>query len=205
MKQKSQASSPGFITRKWRRLIQTYGPQQSKARQWNREFKEGHWDYLADTTSDRVYPILEKYAKGGGVLDMGCGLGNTPNEMAEGSYEVYLGIDISDEAVRIAQKRTQEKGRSHNTLFTQSDISTFMPHRKYRVILFRESIYYLRLSELKKMLKRYATYLDEGGVLMVTTYPGLKSVGKIEQIIADNFRLVEKHTLEPDGMLLVFR
>lgn len=196
----------GFFARKWRRLIQYYGPARMKREQWDREFKQGRWDYLTDTADDPLYPIVEKYASGGSLLDLGCGSGNTPNEMTEGSYERYVGVDLSEEAVEMARKRTKEKGRAHNTGFTPSDISTYVPDAKYSVILFRESTYYMPLSALKKTMDRYAEFLEEGGVFIVRMSDRMKAAPKIWGILEENFRIIEKHHFESiPATILVFR
>ena len=196
----------GFFARKWRRLIQYYGPARMKREQWDREFKQGRWDYLTDTANDRLYPILEKYARGGSLLDLGCGLGNTPNEMAKGSYERYMGVDISEEAVEMARKRTEENGRADNTSFAQGDVSAYVPDAKYKVILFRESTYYMPLSSLKKTMERYADFLEERGVFIVRMSDRMKSAPKIWGILEENFRIVEKHRFESiPATILVFR
>jgi SAM-dependent methyltransferase len=202
------ANSPGagFFARKWRRLIQYYGPARLKQEQWDREFKQGRWDYLTDTANDPVYRILEKYARGGSLLDLGCGLGNTPNEMAAGLYERYMGIDISQEAVEMARKRTEENGRAHNTRFAQSDISAYVPDAKYNVILFRESAFYMPATTLKTELHRYAAFLDDAGVFIVRMSGAIKAARTIERMIEENFRVVEKQKIESlPATILVFR
>jgi len=201
-----KAPPSGFFARKWRRLIQYYGPAPIKQRQWDREFKQGLWECLTNTSGDPLYPILERYARDGSLLDLGCGSGNTANEMREGSYQSYLGIDISEEALRMARLRTQTNGRAHNTRFAQSEISAYVPDRKYRVIVFRDSIYYEPPFTLRKTLERYAAYLDDNGVLVVRLAEGMKSLHKIEQIIADNFRVLERrHSIKPAATIVVFR
>lgn len=196
----------GFFARKWRRLIQYYGPARMKREQWDREFKQGRWNYLTNTADDPLYPILEKYARGGSLLDLGCGLGNTPNEMPDGAYKRYMGIDISEEAVEMARRRTEENGRAHNTRFAPSDISGYIPGAKYSVILFRESTYYMPISTLKKTMDRYAEFLEEDGVFIVRMSDRMKSAPKIWAILGENFRIIEKHHFESiPATILVFR
>ena len=194
------------VTRKLRRLVQTYGSEGMKKHQWDREFKRGRWDSLIDTAGDPVYAVLEKYARGGTILDLGCGSGNTANELASGGCVAYRGVDISEEAVHMAQDRTQRSGRAENTRFEQSDISAYIPGERYRVILFRDSIYYLPLASLNKVLDRYSSYLEQVGVFVVRIAGGMKSSKAIQTIVEDNFQMLEKHLTEaPPATIMVFR
>lgn len=202
----ADSPGPGFLARKWRRLIQYYGPSRMKRQQWDREFKQGQWNYLTNTADDPIYPVLQKYAGDGSLLDLGCGLGNTPNEMPGGSYQRYMGIDISEEAVEMARARTRENGRAHNTRFAQSDISAYIPDAKYSVILFRESAFYLPAAALKTTLNRYAGFLDDQGVFIVRMSGAIKAAAPIERMIEENFRIIEKQKIESlPATILVFR
>lgn len=202
----ASAHTLNFFQRKWRRIIQTYGSEGMKQRQWDREFQEGVWDYLADTAGDPIYTVLEKHARNGSILDLGCGLGNTANELPEGSYLNYTGVDISNQAVQMAARRTQKNGRAHNTHFLQSDIETYVPDKKHHVILFRDSIYYLPHSSVPRVLHRYADYLHEGGVFILRLAAGVKCAPEVEGIIASNFPVLERHIIDaPPAVILVFR
>ena len=63
-----------------------------------------------------MYQFLEKYANSGNILDLGCGPGNTANELKEQVYQSYIGVDISDAALAKAVKRTEEKGHEQEQL-----------------------------------------------------------------------------------------
>lgn len=202
----ASAHTLNFFQRKWRRIIQTYGSEGMKQRQWDREFQEGVWDYLANTAGDPIYAIVEKYARNGSILDLGCGLGNTANELAGDSYFSYTGVDISNQAVQMAARRTQKNGRAHNTHFLQSDIEAYVPDKKHGVILFRDSIYYVPHSAVLRMLHRYMGYLEEDGVFILRLAASVKSAPEFEHMIAGNFSVLERHVfVSPPAVILVFR
>ena len=88
----------------------SYGPSGIKKRLWDKEFSSTKWNFIDNTMGDCVYPFLEKYANNGNILDLGCGPGNTANELAASAYKTYIGVDISEAALEKATKRTQENG-----------------------------------------------------------------------------------------------
>ena len=73
-----------------RGFLTSYGPSSIKKRLWDKDFSSGKWDFIDNTAGDCVYPYLEKYAQHGNILDLGCGPGNTANELASDAYrELY--------------------------------------------------------------------------------------------------------------------
>src|ERR1022692_3182217 len=101
----------------FRGALLSYGPQTLKKIVWNKEFAEGTWSFIDNTAGDCIYPFLEKYAQSGSILDLGCGPGNTANELDPKSYSTYLGVDISEEALAKAIRRTTSSGRPEKNRF----------------------------------------------------------------------------------------
>src|SRR5882672_10957138 len=150
-----------------RALLQGYGTESLKRRLWNVEFARGRWDCLDRTPGDCVYPYVEKYAKKGSILDLGCGSGSTGNELDPTTYQDYTGVDISDVAIEKAKKKTEENSRGDRNGYFQSDLFSYVPTTRYDVILFRDSIYYVPLRNVIPMLSRYSNHLKESGVFIV--------------------------------------
>jgi SAM-dependent methyltransferase len=150
-----------------RALLKSYGPAKIKRMLWDEEFSGGKWNFIDDTAGDCVYGYLEKYAADGSILDLGCGPGNTANELRAEAYRTYIGVDISEAALDKARRRTKENGRAAKNRFACSDFLSYMPPQQFDVILFRESMYHVPLGKVKTILDRYARYLAEGGVFVV--------------------------------------
>ncbi len=91
-----------------RGFIMSYGPSGIKKQLWDKEFYGPKWDFIDNTVGDCVYSYLEKYARNGNILDLGCGPGNTANELAANVYQSYVGVDISEAALEKAAKRSRE-------------------------------------------------------------------------------------------------
>lgn len=148
-----------------RGLVQLYAPSFLKRIAWDREFSRGRWTCLDRPIGECRHPEVERYARGGAVLDMGCGPGSTGHELEPGSYIHYTGVDISQVAIDIARGRLLREPAPHT--YEQGDMLTYVPKGSFDVILFGDSIYYVALSQIPGMLRRYTNYLKPTGSIVV--------------------------------------
>ena len=194
-----------------RGFILSYGNEATKKRIWDKEYHENKWHFADNTKGDCVYAHLERHAKNGKILDIGCGSGNTCTELVDSAYSSYLGVDISEEALAKASERSEEVGRSAKHRFVQSDFLNFDTSEKFDVILFRESMYHVPLEKIKSLLDKYSAYLADDGVFIVRLF--IMRNGKVKfrpkkmiDIIADNFPVIEKNQYGNAGaVVIVFR
>ena len=189
----------------------SYGPRTLKRYVWNKEFAVGTWNFIDNTAGDCVYPILEKYARNGSVLDLGCGPGNTANEMGVNSYSSYLGVDISEEALAKAVRRSNSSGRGNKNRFEAGDFIAFKPEGRFDVILFRESMYHVPLGKIKPMLDNYSSHLTDRGVFVVRmylTHPNgepIRRPTRMVEVIGKSFGMIEKaHDSKTGAGVIVF-
>jgi|RhiMetdeSRZDD1v2_1073273.scaffolds.fasta_scaffold56458_5 SAM-dependent methyltransferase len=200
-----------FLARKVRNfsrsLLQVYGTKRLKRFLWNSEFARGRWNALDSTPGDWIYPFVERYARGGSILDLGCGSGNTATELNPGTYSHYTGVDISDVAIDKARTRTQAHGRADRCRYLQSDIVDYVPTQHFDVILFRESIYYVERGTITPMLQRYRNFLAQpDGVFIVRMAGGEHECGRVLGIIEESFEIIERAAFTgPDAIIVVFR
>ena len=150
-------------------FLKSYGPSNIKKILWDKEFSGGKWNFIDDTAGDCVYPHLARHLHKGSILDLGCGPGNTANELADAAYQTYVGVDISEAALEKARTRTQQNGRAGKNLFVKDDFLSYEPIQRFDVILFRESMYHVPVGKIKMILDRYAKYLNDRGVFVVRT------------------------------------
>jgi 2-polyprenyl-3-methyl-5-hydroxy-6-metoxy-1,4-benzoquinol methylase len=194
-----------------RGVLLSYGPSTLKKRFWNSEYTSGKWNFNDKTADDYVYTPLEKYGRNGSILDLGCGSGNTANEMAFNACRSYLGVDISESALEKARKWSERTGRAGKNTFATGDFLHYVPTQKFDVILFRESLYHCPVGKVKAVLDRYSKYLPESGVFIVRLFT--TDNGKTKQrpaamihIMETEFDLIEKHQSgEKGATVLVFR
>src|SRR5271155_713184 len=197
-----------------RGFLLSYGPSGVKKRLWDKEFSSTKWDFIDNTVGDCVYPYLEKYAQHGNILDLGCGPGNTANELTAEVYRSYVGVDISEAALAKAVKRSQENGRADKNSFVASDFLGYKPTQGFDIILFRESLYHVPYGQVKPILDKYSKNLKAGGVFIVRLYAGDHRPGKIKRrvtrkldLIEREFNMVESRRFDTPALptVLVFR
>ena len=163
VRMKIAARSANFIVA----FLKSYGPSNLKRYFWDREFASTKWDFIDHTEGDCVYENLEKYANNGSILDLGCGPGNTANELSTDAYQKYIGVDISEEALSKARRRTVETGRGDKNFFVRHDFVNYTPAQEFDVILFRESMYHVPIGKIKETLNHYTKYLKTNGVFII--------------------------------------
>ena len=195
-----------------RGLLKRYAPSKIKMLLWDQEFSGSHWDFIDNTVGDCVYSHLEKYLKNGSILDLGCGPGNTANELGANAYRTYVGVDISEAALAKARRRTEDNGRADKNRFVCTDFLSYVPAQQFDVILFRESMYHVPLGKVKAILDRYSKYLADGGVFIVrmNTSDGKGSLKHrltaTVGVMEDEFDVVEKRQYGELGpTVIVFR
>src|SRR5208337_3598344 len=160
---------------------------------------------------DCVYPPLERYAGNGSILDLGCGSGNTANELAFGAYSSYLGVDISESALDKARRWTERSGRAQKNSFARGEFLGYVPTQQFDVILFRESMYHVPLGKVKAVLDRYSKYLRGGGVFIVRLFTSENGKSKSRpsamiRVIETEFEVLEKrHYSQSGATVIVFR
>ena len=190
-------------------LLKRYGPSRVKQLLWDREFGSGHWDFIDCTAGDCVYPHLENHLKNGTILDLGCGPGNTANELSEGSYRLYIGVDISQTALDKATRRSKEAGRASKNRFVCTDFLSYVPSERFDVILIREAMYHVPGNKVKSMLHHYSEYLTKDGLFVVRMATvGMNGKGKrrlemMVDVIEKDFDVVEKRQYGKSGPLVI--
>lgn len=197
-----------------RGALLSYGPSGIKKKIWDSEFSGTKWDFINETASDCVYPFLKKYAQNGSILDLGCGPGNTANELANEAYQKYIGVDISEAALAKAVKRSEENGRAGKNSFVNSDFLNYEPNEEFDIVLFRESMYHIPFGQVLPILRQYSRHLKSTGVFVDRLYTrDLESnvvkrrvTSKLD-LIKREFKVVEEGQFQSPGWpnVLVFR
>lgn len=185
-----------------RGATQRWGSARMKRQLWNREFANGRWDFLDNTSGDVIYGYVEKYCRNGSVLDLGCGSGNTGCELDSKKYGDYTGVDISTVAVAKATQRSAAAQRDKINRYFQSDIAAYHPSQQFDVILFRESIYYIPKVKIKSVLDHYAGFLKPDGVFIIRWHD--REQGEmILELLGTDYELTEQPAPSPTGPLVV--
>lgn len=178
-------------------ISKRWGSPDAKRQTWDLEYASGKWTYdragINNERQEPIYSYLERYGNDGSVLDLGCGSGMTALEM-KNNFREYTGVDVSEVAVNKARSLlSEEADRCGKVRFFAADIYSFVPDRRFSVILFRESIYYVPQHRIKAMLQRYRAHLLDDGVFIVRLCDTNRYKGII-RIVESNFRMIEKYT-----------
>ena len=147
--------------------ILPYTPEQVLVEEWDSQYSLARWDFLKQIEELGRYFVIAGYChyfkEGGTILDLGCGEGILQERLCYTKYSRYVGVDTSAEAIGKTFGRDCEK-----TLFVQADISDYNPDGRFDIVIFNECLYYLK--DPLGAVNRYASFLEEGGLLIVSMY-----------------------------------
>jgi predicted TPR repeat methyltransferase len=133
---------------------------------WNREYRDGRWDYLGGMGDLGGLVSVLGYAQflnPESILDVGCGAGLLAKKLKVLPYKSYLGVDLSTEA--IAQAGMQADDR---TAFAVADAEGFHSDRRFDLIIFSQILNYIANPE--ELVARYAMALNPKGRIIVSLY-----------------------------------
>ncbi len=134
---------------------------------WDDQFRKGIWG--KDTCSPHVMKRVSKLCNGGRLVEFGCGFGQLPRNLPRGTFSSYVGIDISDYAIREATKRAREAGVSGCDFF-QGDMASWLSDSGVSLIVVLECLYYLSGKRLDEFLKRCCDSLTPQGAILVVVH-----------------------------------
>ena len=161
---------------------------------WETQYLSGWWDYLGEINQLARYSLIAGYCHhlkpGGSILDVGCGEGHLQEELCSRGYSLYVGLDLSAEAINKASARGDKK-----TEFIASDLVTYEPGRSFDVIVFNETLYYLQ--DPTGIMRRYESFLEAKGLFVVSMYISeitIRLWKMIEAVyaVADEVRIAHK-------------
>ncbi|MGA0558224.1 class I SAM-dependent methyltransferase [Larkinella sp. VNQ87] len=158
---------------------------------WNYQYDKGLWEGLKGLDELARFSVIVgyvKYLKPGQpeLLEIGCGEGLLQQRLQPHNYGRYVGLDISDSAIRNAQAQADEK-----CTYLVADMDKYQPVGAFDMIMFNESIYYSRHP--LETLQRYATHLKPNGLLLVTINDH-KHSDELWASLKDGFDLLDEAT-----------
>jgi len=183
------------------------GTQSVKQAIWDREHAQGQWDWALDTSRtqrqrDIVYEILDQHSEGCDILDLGCANGYT-GRMIANHFREYFGVDVSKVAVEAARRALdRDPERGLKTRFATGDILSFVPPKKFSIILLSDCLYYFPFHQIKEILYRYSAFLAANGVFVVRLHDRKKSQIIVEHI-EDAYSVLEKATRDDSAAVVL--
>ena len=169
-----------------------YRPQHVSPETWDREYREGQWDYLRRMDSlAGLVSILGycQFLNPASILDAGCGEGLLAEKLKLLPYTSYLGIDVSREAIASATARLGDD----RSLFAVADAWDFETDHRFDVIVFNQSLYYL--ADPAALLAKYQAMLAPNGRLIVSMVDNARTRAV--------WRLTDPHLRVEDAMTTI--
>jgi predicted TPR repeat methyltransferase len=160
---------------------------QPSAGDWDREYANGHWHYLADLPEMARMAAIVGYAAAAGlpnpvILDVGCGEGTLLKAFRDLPYRSYRGIDLSQVAIERARARAGPRDS-----FEAVGANLFTPDEAPDIIVFNEVLYYL--SDVEQLISRYLSMLGPDGIVIVSVHVRRRhnriwrSLGRVGRIV----------------------
>jgi 2-polyprenyl-6-hydroxyphenyl methylase/3-demethylubiquinone-9 3-methyltransferase len=134
---------------------------------WEEQYRAGKWELMRAVDEVARYSVIAGYLHrlhpGGSVLDVGAGEGLLLDHLRPHGISRYLGIDLSEEAVRQGAHRVGE-----GIALLAADAEQYRPTDRWDAIVFNECVYYFE-DPIGTVLA-YRDGLAEGGTLIVSTF-----------------------------------
>lgn len=175
-------------------------PETGNRADWDRQYRDGDWDYLTGRAEAARYGILARIIRenrAGSVLDLGCGHGQLYEQLGGSNFEGnYLGIDWSPSAL----SRIQTDPAKHN--FVCADVRQLPVRAFFDFIVLTEVLYYL--DDPIGTIDDIRSWLTGSSQLLVTMYQPNperrpdwhRTVNHIQQKLALKFDSLSKTMVE---------
>ena len=156
---------------------------------WNTQYSTGRWTFVGQLWELSRFSVLVGYlrhfARGGAILDVGCGQGFLPQRLQPDDYKRYVGIDFSDAAIDKAIELRLPKAT-----FSAVNAQVHVPAETFDAIVFTEVLYYL--SDPLRTVERYARALNKDGVLLVSTNTTFRGGLAIHQALKRHYPTLDE-------------
>jgi SAM-dependent methyltransferase len=168
---------------------QGFGDSPKAKPTWDAEYSDGRWAYMGQQNELARYWVLIGYmhtlGRGGEYLDVGCGEGVLFEHFKPLDYQRFVGVDISDVAIEKLRRRND-----HRTSFFPADGDVYEPTGHFDVIIFNESLYYLR--EPVRSLERFVRSLKPDGCIIVSTYTSSRRSLSVLREVKRQFKVFDE-------------
>ncbi len=136
--------------------------------QWEKEYTSERWDIFDTPAELSRYMIIVGYygyflKRAGRVLDVGCGYGTLQEKLLTVGYTSYVGIDLSNEAIKRAADKVDER-----TEFQVADAREFHSEEPFDCVVFNEVLCYL--PDAVGVLRKYQALLQKDGIIIISQF-----------------------------------
>jgi SAM-dependent methyltransferase len=154
--------------------------------EWDLEYKSLKWNYLENLEeigrNSLIVSILSRLPKGFDILDLGCGQGTLFKLSQHLNFNRYIGIDISEIAIELANKINDERAK-----FICMDLTKYIPEQRFDIIIFNEVLYYT--DDPLKVVKMFRNFLKNEGIILISMWNNKQRNNKIWKLLKKNFNV----------------
>jgi len=176
-------------------------------RDFERIYREEHdpWS-IGDADSERYDLYRERllaHARGGSLLDIGCGLGAFLARF-QGDYEQLVGVDTSARAIARAQELHPEIEFLH--VGAEQLAGSPIDGRVFDAIVMSDVVYYLPEAQRRDLLEWARGHLAPAGTALVAAWcPGgdYLTADELAALTRRSLRIREQHVLDSGHVLLL--
>ncbi|HKL41936.1 MAG TPA: class I SAM-dependent methyltransferase [Clostridia bacterium] len=146
---------------------------------YDKHYKETNY---FGSTYPKLVEFFKAYDKNYKVLDLGCGQGRDALFLGRLGYQVK-GIDISKVGIRQMNQKAKEENL--NVIGEISDIYEYPITDAYDVVLLDSMVHFYKndITKETNLIKRVATELKVGGILINCMLKGLKREKHLKNIL----------------------
>lgn len=158
---------------------------------WEQQYQAGRWEFMRALDELARYSVIAGYVHqlhpGGSVLDVGSGEGILLDHLKPFGVSRYLGVDLSEEAVRQGAARADARSS-----FLAADAEQYRPAERWDAIVFNECVYYF--EDPVGTVLGYRDGLAEGGTFIVSTFRSRRA-DVIAERLKERLELLEEVTV----------
>ena len=171
-----------FATEDFRRCVESFKtgktiPFQGRGDKFTNTIAEGTMG-LQVMSARKILPELpglgDKLAKGGAVLEIGCGAGNHLLLLANAFPNAHIaGVDIDADSVKVARAKLAKAGMENRVSVFEGDISLATQAGKFDAVVMIEVLHEIAPAIRAPIVNASADALAPGGYLVIIdeTYP----------------------------------
>ncbi len=126
-----------------------------------------------------------KHHQHANIIDIGCGNGRITEYLTGLVNSQFLGIDISAQAIQVAQERNQYS----NLAFEAGNMNSLTSNQRFDAILFLDTIYYA--ANIQTTLRDCVDMLTENGVIYMYYSEFIMGQEELEYLAGANTRLAK--------------
>jgi trans-aconitate methyltransferase len=162
---------------------------------WNSEYSSGRWSHIV-SKSPTTIELVQRYARGGRIVEIGCGEGTLAACIDANSYSGYLGVDISDVAISRAAAKNMPKCE-----FAVADIRDWSPPAA-DVVVMEEVLYYLEPSQQERLLSRSLGAVAPSGAVVIVVFDFEEHAATLDRARSAG-RLLEERRMQRREYLVI--